>query len=65
MKILLQLLSDFKFARRRLGGTWYKVAYNEYVTGFAAEIVFWTRKTPSYDATVLETEVWPTYIKKG
>lgn len=54
-KILL-LLTDYQFARRKLGGTWYKLTDGEYVSGFAGPDTYWTQATPNENMEILETE---------
>lgn len=53
MKFIYRLFIDFKFARRKLGGKWYKV--REIDVGFAAGIEHWTT-TPTDDVVILEEE---------
>lgn len=59
MKIILRLLLDFKFARKRLGGKWYYVATGEEVHGFGGTIYYWKNHPPISNETVLKEESYP------
>jgi hypothetical protein len=48
------LLSNFKFYRKQMGGTWYKVADYHGAAGFGGEIIFWTRSPE--DCSIIEKE---------
>lgn len=54
MKFIYQLLNDFKFARKKLGGTWYKVRYI-HPSGFTGSTEYWTQ-TIGEDEIVLKKE---------
>lgn len=54
-KILLQL-TYFRFARRKLGGTWFKVTDGEYFGGFSGPDTYWTQDEPDNRLKILETE---------
>lgn len=54
MKIIYRLLASFRFARKRLGGTWYYVRQLD-VSGFVGTTEYWTQ-TPGADETILKEE---------
>jgi hypothetical protein len=55
MKFLLNLFIDFKFARRRLGGTWYCVVIDP-GGGMQGSVLHWTQEKPGDDSEILKTE---------
>jgi hypothetical protein len=55
MKFLLNLLIDFKFARRKLGGTWYYVI-GDVGGGMQGHATNWTQKKPYDESEILKTE---------
>lgn len=54
MKLILLILSEFKFARKRIGGTWYKVR-QLHSSGFAGTTEYWTQN-PSRDEDIISKE---------
>jgi uncharacterized protein YbcV (DUF1398 family) len=59
MKALLRLLSPFKFARRKLGGTWYYVELLDSAGGIEGTVQYWTQKEPDEYMEVIKTEEYP------
>jgi len=55
---LLRLLHYFKFARRKLGGTWYYVELIGSAGGIGGPIQYWTQDTPDDDMEVIKKEVY-------
>lgn len=54
-KAFLSLFREFRFARKRLGGTWYRVTDNFSAGGFEGPMSHWTQH-PCADDIILSTE---------
>lgn len=61
MKFIYQFLNDFKFARRRLGGTWYYIEVAESGGGMASPIKYWSQERPDDEEAILEVEEYGSY----
>jgi hypothetical protein len=56
------IFANFKWYRRKQGGTWYKVIDTASASGFAGAIRYWTREAPVGDLVLLVEE---NYSDKG
>lgn len=53
---IANILANFKWYRRKQGGTWYKVIDIASVTGFAGPVAYWTRDAPVGDLVLVVEE---------
>lgn len=58
IKILTPWLSNFRWFRKRLGGTWYKVIDTQDYTAWHSPEAVWTDQEPE-EGEVVETENHP------
>lgn len=59
MKMILLLfpfLSEFKWYRKRIGGTWYKVYDRTSDFGLAGDTHGWTQEMPDQESKIVATE---------
>jgi hypothetical protein len=55
MKFIFRLLKCFRFARKRLGGTWYYVEVIDSAGGIEGPLFYWTQ-FPDTDEIVIKKE---------
>jgi hypothetical protein len=56
MKFIYLLLKDFRFARRKLGGTWYYIVDTYSVGGMQGPVSYWSKKKPTVGDEIIKVE---------